>query len=75
MTSFLGDLAKSLANIQNDIAKATTYCSLLVHEVMTRSTEHFERVDSQFVFDGVMATYRCSIDNHIYVVKITVEKK
>lgn len=76
MKDSLGEMMLGIADSLRKLPDITTYCSLLVHEVMgMKSTEHFERVDSLFVSDGVVAKYRCNIDGRMYTVKVTADPK
>ena len=75
--SDLGNLGDMIKTVTQAIygPKSLTYNSLLVHEVMgMRSTEHFERVDSHYTFDGVLVKFRCNIDGREYHVKVTAVK-
>jgi hypothetical protein len=52
------------------LKKAETFCLKLSAEVMAKKTEHFELINLHFEIDGLLATYKCAIDERTYEVKI-----
>lgn len=57
-----------------DLKSIETFCMKLSSEVFREKTEHFERIDGHFDVDGLIAKYKCNLDNRIYSIKITASK-
>jgi hypothetical protein len=67
------DLVKSLAWLPAQMEKLRTFCFNFSLEVL-RDSEHFKKIDTHFEADGMVCTYRCSLDNRVYTVKVTPSK-
>lgn len=69
------DLMTTLINAQIESMeiqkKATTHCWELNLELMKQESPHFKKVDTHYTANGLLSTYKCSIDGRTYNVHIT----
>jgi hypothetical protein len=72
--NFSCNIFEEMAKVLSIMEESKTFNSLLVHEVMQKSTEHFERVDSHYSSEGVLAKYKCNVDGRTYSVKVSADK-
>jgi hypothetical protein len=71
--SDLNNLLTSLAP-RTHLKDAETHCFDLAIELL-KDSEHFKKVECHFESGSLITTYRCSLDNRTYTVKVTPERK
>ena len=68
------DLGKALAEVPALTKANDTHCWNLMEQILARSSQHFDRNDVHYEYDGLLATYMCHLDGRTYNVKITPSK-
>lgn len=74
MSDIFDNIAKSIAETHTELKNAETHCCDFSMEVLKHKSEHFEKLDLYFEADGLVAVYKCDIDDKLYTVKITPQK-